>query len=390
MKTTRRQFFGQVVFGGAALAIGGAAARPDKTPFPVLAASGSPGTLGLAHGRAFTAQVKHNVAFYLRYLSKRTGREPQRILSIARSFAPVLKAKTPALLEEIQGIAAGAHCSVAEILAVNARTDLLVLGRRRTVGGQRTRPATPGCTAMTLQQRVAGRNLLALGQNWDWDPALRKNSVILRLQPDGGPRVVTFAEAGMVGKIGYNSRRLGVCLNFLRHPSDDPEREPGVPVHCLLRAVMGCCSLAEARQLVAQAPRCASANFLLAQAAADGPVAEDLEWTPTTTASLLMQRGILVHTNHFKAETLSQHVVSGNSFERDRRAARMAAALRNSSPDPVDRMRRILALGDEHPVALSRASTQAGIIMDLTRDCLLVCAGPPHQGRWVALPGVAS
>ena len=32
-----------------------------KTPFPELEVSGSPGAIGLTHGRAFAKQIKHNL-----------------------------------------------------------------------------------------------------------------------------------------------------------------------------------------------------------------------------------------------------------------------------------------------------------------------------------------
>ena len=70
------------------------------------------------------------------------------------------------------------------------------------------------------------------------------------------------------------------------------------------------------------------------------------------------------------------------------RAERMAAELREKTGDPSARMRQILSLGDENPVSLSRGSTQAGIVMDLSRNELHLCAGPPHQGEWVSRPGV--
>ena len=386
MRSNRRQFLGQVV------CLGAAAATPHvnvrSLPFPELKAAGSPGAMGLVHGKAFATQVKHNVAFYLEYLSSRTGRDKKGLLTIAHTFTKVIAKHVPELFEEMTGIAKGARCQLDEILTVNARSDLLVLGRGKTNKIDKPLQATPGCTALALEEHVDGQPLLALGQNWDWNRALRKNSVVLRLKPAVGPRIVTFTEAGMVGKIGFNDRRLGVCLNFLRHRSDDPEGAPGVPVHCLLRAVMGCDSLEGAAQLVSRVPRCASANFLMAQYVEKDPVALDLEWTPSAIGRLHAKHGVLVHTNHFMDRVLGQNVESGNSFQRSARSERMAVDLREETRDPAERMKRVLSRGDENPVPLSRKSTQAGIVMDLGRNRLHLCVGPPHQGKWVCRPGV--
>lgn len=387
MKTDRRQFLGQVSCLGAAAAVP-TVPSVHSLPLPELKAGGSPGAMGLAHGKAFAARVKHNITFYLEYLSNKTGRDKKEILSLARTFTGVIAKHLPELLDEMEGIAKGAGCQLDEILAVNARSDLLVIGRGKANRTNKLPGATPGCTSLALEEDVNGQTLLALGQNWDWDNALRKNTVVLRLKPSAGPRIAVFTEAGMVGKIGYNDRRLGVCLNFLRHPSEDPEGAPGVPVHCLLRAVMGCDSLAGAVRLVSGVPRCASANFLIAQYTEKVPVALDLEWTPTATGRLRMKDGILVHSNHFKDKILGQDVKSGNSFQRNARAGRMAAELREETPDPAERMKKVLSLGDEKPVALSRKQTQASVVMDLGRNRLHLCAGPPHQGQWVCRPGV--
>lgn len=386
---TRREFLGDTLLVGAALGLPVGTLALGATPFPELKASGSPGAIGKAHGRAFAAEVKHNIGFYLNYLSGKTRREAGELLSLAHGFAAVLSEQIPAQLEELEGIAKGARCSVDEILLVNARTDLLVLGKRKRSQKDGDAPEeTPGCTALALRETLRGKDRIALGQNWDWNRALRKNSVILRLRPKDGPRIVTFTEAGMVGKIGFNDERLGVCLNFLSHRTDSAEAEHGVPVHCLLRAVMGCESVEAAVALVSGVPRCASANFLIAQDGEDGPVATDLEWAPESFHGTEMDGGVLTHTNHFKAEELGGRVTGSNSCQRDARAELLAAQLRKDVPDPASRMREILSMGDEAPAALSRGSTQAGIVMDLSRNELWVCAGPPHRGDWVERPGV--
>ncbi len=276
MLTNRRDFLRQSIYFGAAasLPVHGLLAQPDtglfvKPPFPELKASGSPGHMGRSHGKTFSTQVKHNIGFYLGYLTKKTGSDEKEILVQAQRFAKVLTEHCPDLLEEMQGIAKGARCSLDEILVVNARTDLIVLGTKEGKGKQkkqkREESQLPGCTALALIEKHRGRNMVALGQNWDWNRALRKNCVVLRLRPKKGRRIVTFTEAGMVGKIGFNDKGLGVCLNFLSHRTDDPLGEPGIPVHVLLRAVMTCDTLDAAAKLIAASPRCASANFLMAQ-----------------------------------------------------------------------------------------------------------------------------
>ncbi len=387
MKTNRRDFLRRTSIIGMTAAVAPVLLQDPAPTFPELAVTGSHGAMGLVHGKKFARQVKHNVAYYLNYLSKATHRTSKEVLTRAREFGPVIAKHVPKLFEEIEGIARGAGCPLDEILAVNARSDLLVVGRKKRKEVPVASERVPGCTALALEGNLDGAELLALGQNWDWNRALRDNTIVLRLNPANGPRIVTFTEAGMVGKIGFNDRRLGVCLNFLRHRQDDPEREPGVPVHCLLRAVMGCDTLQDAVELVSRAPRCASANFLMAQNGREDRIALDLEWTPVATGRLPMKDGILVHTNHFKENSLGGNVTTGNSCQRDARALRMGAEFAKAVPDPVERMMKILSLSDKRPVPLSRNSTQAGVVMDLTRNRLFLSVGPPRPGQWVSRPG---
>jgi isopenicillin-N N-acyltransferase-like protein len=391
---TRRELLG----GGTALALGallersvGAAA--PRLPFPELEAAGSPGELGLQHGRRFAVMIGRNLAFYRRYLATETRADPERLRGLASLFAKPIAAHAPEQLEEIDGIAKGAKQTRDAILLLNARTDLLVLGRQPF-----RKDSPPGCTALALGGTVGARPALALGQNWDWDRALLRGTVVLRLRPTGGPRLVTFTEAGMLGKIGMNEHRLGVCLNFLGHKSDPQASGPGLPVHCLLRAALGCKTLEEAYKLIAWAPRSASANILLAQHHGKlGPSAIDLELTPDASARLTLEAETLVHTNHFLHPALAPGCLAAGGRSTTNRlttAQELARRLRQEEPDPAARMRKVLALRSGAPLSVSKtraptseSETLAGIVMDLSRNQLWLAPGPPHAHRFVLRPG---
>jgi len=378
-----------------------ASAAKMALPFPELRATGSAGAIGVAHGRRFAKQVEHNVGFYLKWLAQAITLPEKRALEIAAHFRPVMREHTPALLEEIDGIARGSKRKRDEILLVNARTDMLVMGRQPSKDKHAAIPAlgaVPGCTALAMTGHdPRKRRLLALGQNWDWRPALANNTIILRVKRRGAPRVVTFTEAGMVGKIGFNQHRLGVCLNFLSHKSEDPRRAFGVPVHVLLRAVMEARSLEEAFKLVAWAPRCASANFLMAQHGKKGPRALDLEWTPSAVGRVPMKGAALVHTNHYLDHALVAGCDSGfgrSTMNRFKMASKMATALQREQSDPSARMIAVLKNRAGAPYSVSKTATKksrsqtlAGVVMDLSRNRLHLCAGQPHAGEFIRRPG---
>ncbi len=393
----RRRFVTSMSVLGVGAILGGPrlfwAADREGLAFPELRAAGAAGDLGLAHGRAFASQIEHNLGFYLRWLSQ-SGRVPSaRLLEVARGFVPVIEEHFPAMVEEMGGIARGAGRTLAEIALINARTDVSAI-----VDADLAREKIPACTALALFGEVDGKPVLALGQNWDWDPELAKAPVVLRLEPDDGPALVTLTEAGMLAKIGFNQHRLGVCLNFLSHRTDAPPDRFGVPVHCLLRAVLACRSIEAAVNAVESSPRCASANFLLAEHEADGPTALDLEITPDEVVTLRADATGLVHTNHFVDPLLAEGCTSGrgpSTMTRYASAQILSRIAAQREADPVARLQGVLVSREGLPYPISRDSgsdastaTLAGIVMDLTRNRLILSAGPPHANPWVVRPGV--
>ena len=59
-------------------------------PFPELKAQGVPGDLGLAHGRAFGAQIEYNRDFYLDWLSQSGAIHQDRLFELARAFLSLI------------------------------------------------------------------------------------------------------------------------------------------------------------------------------------------------------------------------------------------------------------------------------------------------------------
>ena len=75
----------------------------------------------------------------------------------AQRFGVTIEERYPDLLAEITGIAEGAGRDLEEIIALNARTELLF-----------AESATDeGCTVAVILPEAAGGHTL-IGQNWDW------------------------------------------------------------------------------------------------------------------------------------------------------------------------------------------------------------------------------
>lgn len=396
MKISRRSFSNTLFLGGVGLLgestfSSDAWARKALLPFPLLKIKGSAHLIGETHGKRFQREIKHNISFYLRWFDQVIGLNSKNALSCAEQFGKVIKDISPELFEEIEGIAKGASVSRSEILAINARTDLLVKGKSFIKKDKRS---TPGCTALALRSKTRFGNELALGQNWDWRSDLSNSVVLLDIERKNTPRLITFCEAGMVGKIGMNENRLGVCLNFLSHQDDSPDADYGYPVHVLLRAVMEKESLKDAEALIKKVPRCASANFLMAQASKKESKAIDIEYTSKRVSVLPMKNDALVHTNHYLDKELvkgCQSEFGRSTMNRFKMASKLGQdqSLKDKEKNPALRMQMILRNRKGNPYSVSKTAakdsksqTLASIVMNLTRGQLYICKGQPHKGRY--------
>jgi isopenicillin-N N-acyltransferase like protein len=208
---------------------------------------------GFAFGAALPREIAGTVELYRRLLQ---GMPLQEAGSGVRL--------PDALMDEVEGIAAGAGVNVFELLAVNARTELLA----------------GGCSV------VARGSFLA--QTWDWHPSAVPVAWTV-VREDGW--LCTITEAGMVGKLGLNSSGVSCGFNYLRSSVDGVG---GVPVHALARGVLECRSAAEARALLDGA----SASVALTVAAPDGLFCAEVSPGGVRFVSAEAD-GWLVHTNHF-------------------------------------------------------------------------------------------
>lgn len=101
-------------------------------------------------------------------------------------------------------------------------------------------------------------------------------------------------QPGIVGKIGFNSCSLGVCLNAIRAK---PVDENLLPVHIILRLLLEQSSLTDALELVSALGGCASSQHILI---ASPYGSRSLELSPLSTVHVAEDSsGLIIHTNHF-------------------------------------------------------------------------------------------
>ncbi|MDP1952301.1 MAG: C45 family peptidase, partial [Betaproteobacteria bacterium] len=330
--------------------------------FPLIEISGAAHGRGRQHGAQAKVRIERSIATYARLFAY-CGIDWQGAQRLGAAYRTVIGDLDPALLAEIEGIAAGSGRKVDEILALNARTEILPPSypgephpdRGSIAAANLTRgvPDWGECTAVAVKpaQSTTGATLLA--QNWDWLGAQRAALVLLRVRDAGGASCLTLTEAGMLAKIGLNRRGFGVCLNILRS-ADDGSRS-GVPVHVLLRALLACDSVADAIAFAAKLSFGASSNVLCADASGDTAA---LEFSPRGLEVVRGADAALCHTNHFLAPAAAKHQAS------------LAPSL-----STVPRLARITALTGAHQGKFSALDLQR-MLRDESDGYLSICRSP--------------
>ncbi|KAM0753243.1 AAT-domain-containing protein [Meredithblackwellia eburnea MCA 4105] len=251
--------------------------------FPIIKCSGTPKDVGRQHGEAAKHQIAGSIDAYKTLFKEMAGLDWPQALEIAADFEAKL---LPNFLEELEGVAEGAGVPLLHIVALNCRSEIAL-----------TAPLD-GCTAFSLRTK---NGVQWLSQNWDWKPSVLDSLIILDIAPyESRPGMKFVTEAGIIGKIGFNSFGVGVTLNAIRAPSLDRSL---LPLHLFLRLLLTQPSVSTALDIISTLPGIASTCHILV---ADPKTAVGLECSPHGFAFLKPGEtsGVLSHTNHFLDEKI--------------------------------------------------------------------------------------
>jgi len=353
--------------------------------FPVIELSGGPFERGRLHGELARTRIERSLASYQRLFAF-CGLAWDEAQRRGAAYRDLIGAFDAALLEELEGIARGAGRKREEILALNARTEILPASYLR--GGE--------CTAIAVNPAASATGGTLLAQNWDWLGAQRQALVLLRAAEHEGPAYLALTEAGMLSKIGLNAAGFGVCLNILSSIHDG--KKPGVPVHVLLRALLKCASVREAVQFTATLAFAGSSNVLCADR---GGETASLELSPKGCRVVRGDGATLCHTNHFvdaEASAWQSPLASHLSSEpRLACAQRHAASKRTHGIEDLKRLLRDESLGlqsicrkpDASLPEEARIESVTSVIMELARGVMHIAPDIPTRAEYqpVALAG---
>jgi hypothetical protein len=243
----------------------------------------------------------------------------------------------PALVAELEGMAAGLAWPLEDVFLWNCRGELI-------------HNAPDGCTTLA----AVSDNARFIAHNEDGDPYLRERCFLVDVQPTGKPGFVSFYYPGSLPGHTFAVNRAGLvqAINSLRIQTP----AVGVPRMILARAVLDTSSLDEAATLLSDAPRASGFHHTL------GCVCD----TRLLSIEASVQRCSVVadaprfgHANHMIHEGCDgeMQIVTDSSRDRQARVDALLPALRTPVAD--DGLLRVLR---------DRAPTGLPIYRDDPRD----------------------
>lgn len=265
----------------------------DVVAFPLVEIRGTPAQRGRSYGEQARERIRLSAGHYEEQLG-RLGFGTTDVARLVTTFLPRIKDWAPDLVEEMEGIAAGAGVDLTSIVLVNARTEVLQLARREK-GVSDDEP--DGCTGAVIMPEATRDGGVIHGQNWDWKAECADTSVVVRILRDDGPDVLTFTEAGGLARSGFNSAGIAITANYLE--SDRDYRDIGIPLPFIRRRALEAQHFALALRVVAITPKSGSNNMMLSTA--EG-YAVDLECAPDEAFPIYPRNGMIVHANHWQSQ----------------------------------------------------------------------------------------
>lgn len=365
---------------------------------PTIEIAGEPRTRGRQYGEGASALIRTAVDYYTEAFGAAGGLTWRQVTERAEHWLAPSRAFAPDLVEEMAGIAEGAGLDLLDILALNARGEIIYDDTFAEMGAPAPAENPDGCTSFALLDQASGDGHVYAGQNWDWRYGVRETVMVVRVVQPGKPTVVMQVEAGQIGRQGANSAGIALNANGLGGRFD---HAVGIPQTLIRRRVLDCANPAEALDVLFRTRAHIASNALLTHR--EG-FAIDIETTPGANGWMYPTDGLLVHGNHYQAFMPAQLAANYRPAAPDSllRVPRAEAGLRRcrDAGDPAETRKLIHAAMSDHlgypeslcthpdPArpAVRQWATLLSSCVDLTTGEYRVTAGTPCDHEYELLP----
>jgi hypothetical protein len=240
---------------------------------------GSPFDIGKKHGTLLREEI---TGFLQNDLAQINGLrshplDPEQVPAVAGPYLRAIGDNLPELMEEMEGLAAGAGITVEQAVLLQIRRELIGTGHFTLTGD---------CSSFGLH--TADR--VIVGQTIDLNGNMTGLGRVFNIKPgDHAPEMLMYSFAGLLGYMGMNSAGVAVAINLV---ISDGWR-PGIPPYLLVRRLLACTSVKECLCIIEQIPRASSRSFIIC----DREQQLIVEMTPSQHR--VIEGTFLAHTNHY-------------------------------------------------------------------------------------------
>jgi len=312
-------------------------------PIRLLEVHGSHYEMGYQHGQAYAADIREltEERTHLSMDGAWVGRTAthDQVMAVADACLDHHYAYAPAIMREIEGMAAATGLSVRDLVIANGFTDFV--DAVYNLDDERVEPdlVATNCTAFMTGRAATAEGWNLIGQTWDMHATATPYVILLKGTPDDGPAFMTFTVTGCVGMIGMNAHGIAVCINNLM----DSSGKPGVTWPFVIRKLLMQDNIEDALACITQAPLAGGHNYMLADAEGN---AYNIEAMSTAVHVEPLTGDALAHANRCLAPA-TQAVERGQTED--------------LQLDSDTRLGRAITLLQDHPVTPQ-------VMMDITRD----------------------
>jgi isopenicillin-N N-acyltransferase-like protein len=354
---------------------------------PRVRVSGAPHERGVQLGRQAKEQIGHTLALYRDTFAHYTGLSWAEVCERSLAFHPAIDAYDAELVPEMAGTAEGAGVAFQDILAINTRTEVMY-----GFSGQ----MAAECTSFGARGEATESGDVIVGQNWDWLPPSSRSCILLEAEIPDRASFVTFVEAGLLAKAGFNDAGIGLAANLLL--TDEDRGEVGVPFHAVLRNVLAARSFDEAVAAVTRGRRASSGNYVIAGVGGELVDLEARPGGPENVHRIDPTRDRVLHANNFCGPI---GAASDRGLETlpdsPRRTARIEQLLDQKhghlDAEAIGEMLRdhdgapssICRHADESAPPLERVMTIGSIVVELSASRLNLAFGSPCENDYEAI-----
>lgn len=368
---------------------------------PVVEISGTPAQRGRQYGEAVAGQLAASLGYYEEAFGASSGLTWQQVTGRAARWLDPVRDYAPHLVEEMQGIADGAGVDLLDVLALNARGEVIYddsFSGMREFGEVREEEPAEGCTSFAAYGPASGDGHVWAGQNWDWRAGVQDTVVMLRIVQPPKPTLLMQVEAGQIGRQGASSAGIALNANGLGGRFDEAV---GLPQTVIRRSVLDQPSITDALNVLCRTRAHIASNALLT--CREG-FAVDLETTPAGHGWLYPTDGLLVHGNHYQAGVPTAladgyRPLSPDSLVRVPRAEEGLRRLRDATgPDETRKLIKqsmsdhlgypesLCTHADPREPEVKHWTTLVSSCVDLTAGDYHVTAGTPCDREYQHLP----